>query len=743
VNILYSAGRISGIAGVICFSFIPGPIRAAAADSLPDTTYPNLVGSVSNMAGVAVTNASIFIYTAGPRHGWGIVCPSCYADCHKSTQSDSSGKFEIKSVSPALVFRVLVVAPDYLPGFFDNVDPLKGPLDAKLSLRSKENIPRQQTIIGRVVNTTNEPLVNAVVSVEGTTIGNMTYGSPPKGTDPLAITDENGEFSIQSTTNFNDMNLRVEARGYAREAFPQIRPGLKRRDFVVSGGAALTGQVLWNGQPLTNVSVGTVGVDRSIDNFTGDFIIGTDENGRFLFVNLPPDRDYTVYGLMNSFKTFGALPARLFHAGKDDSVTDLGILEVVPGHRLAGQVKLSDTQPVPEHTHLFISRQNAWDTSVDIELPADGRFEFTNVPVETITLSTRIKGYGFSRRNASLDQLNPSGLVGWLDSDKTNLIVLLEPGANPEPDYSSTPDAEHPEKLPLAGAETKRVIPNAVIISGRALDVETKRPILKFHVTPGIRRNPNIPDWIEWFPSKTSEGIGGNFDLTLLVKTDSTVLMAEADGYLPAQSTPLNRGQTNWTFELKKGVGPSGSVRQPDGRPATNVTVLYLTSRQQGYLDDRGRLDTILREGGQQKQTDADGHFRFKPKPGVGEIFAASSDGFAKTAVESVATNFEMKLEPWARVRGRLVQQGKPAGGENVDLFAPVFGPAILNLPGAVTDDEGRFSIGFVPPGDMRISTRVYMDSGRSGWRTQSQRRFTARPGEDVNLGDVVKIDSD
>ena len=368
---------------LVVLLFSGAVITAGAADSAGAKGRPNLVGIVSSATDEPLAHAAIFIYTAGPRQGPGIVCPSCYADCHKSTNADAAGRFTIASLSPDLLFRVLVVAPGWQPTFFNHVDPREGLFLVTLTNRLATNIPAGQKIIGRVVNARQEPLASAVVSVQGTTIGNSTSGYPPAGTDPLAVTDEQGRFVIQSAVKFDAMNLRVEARGYARRDLSDIHPGLKPADYEVTDGASLTGQVLWNGRPVAGASVGMAGVDRSMGNFTGDFIYGTDENGRFLFVNLPPDRDYALYGLMDSFHPFGALPVRTLHVGGDGSVTDAGALAVVPGHRLAGQVKLSDGRPIPTHTHLFVGRGLAWDTSTVIELPADGTFILTNPSFDT------------------------------------------------------------------------------------------------------------------------------------------------------------------------------------------------------------------------------------------------------------------------------------------------------------------------------------------------------------------------
>ena len=87
-----------------------------------------------------------------------------------------------------------MVAKGFGPAFFNKVNPLKGPLEAGLKPRAAPTMPPSQIILGRVLDPAKKPLANAVVSVEDTTVGNVTYGSPPAGTAPLAVTDELGEF---------------------------------------------------------------------------------------------------------------------------------------------------------------------------------------------------------------------------------------------------------------------------------------------------------------------------------------------------------------------------------------------------------------------------------------------------------------------------------------------------------------------------------------------------------------------
>ncbi len=625
-----------------------------------------------------------------------------------------------------------MVAKGFEPTFFTKVDPKTGPLDARLQPRAAVTMPPTQILLGRVLDPNKKPLANAVVSVSSTTIGNTTYGSPPNGTDPLAVTDEQGEFEIRCPKKFDAMELRVEALRFARRNIPEVRPGTRRQDFIVTPGVALAGRVLHQGKPMKNVTIGVVSVDRSMGNFTGDFVTGTGEDGRFVFPNLPPDREYAVYGLMESLKSIGVLPTKSVRVNGDGSKKDLGDWHVVAGFRLEGQVLLSDSNAIPAHTHFGIGREAAWDSS-RIELPPDGRFSFTNVPGEVLSVNTRVNGYRFASRNASLDRLNPFQLMGRLQADKTNLTILLEPAEMLRPDYSS--GYERPGNLPLCGIEAKHVIPDAIPLSGRVVDAADDAPIPEFRVTPGIRRDPRS-GWTEWQKARTTQGTNGSFCVEVVAKRGAIVLLAEADGYLPVISDPLPSGGSNCIMHLKRGSGPAGVVQLPHGSPLPSTQVFYLSGDEQAGLGEDGRLRAFIRDAAQ--VTDENGKFSFAPKPGPGELIVACSSGFGRLSLASPGGTNVIIIQPWAKVQGRLVRGRKPVANEHVDIaFDSQWQPGRphLSFPGAITDDEGRFTIEHVPAGALQLMTRKPLR--QRAWTSQTQRRFEAKPAQTVDLGNV------
>ena len=417
-------------------------------------------------------------------------------------------------------------------------------------------------------------------------------------------------------------------------------------------------------------------------------------------------------------------------------------MKVIPGHRLAGRVRLSDDAELPAHTQLMVGRKNAWD-SLLFDLRGNGRFDFANVPDETISVILRVPGYRLSSRNASLDPINPSQLVGHLNADRTNLTILFEPGAEIRPDFSSIPpEEERPDNLPLGGIETTRKIPNGTTFSGRAVDATTGSALPRFRITPGYLSEPSMKDWIQW--GRAVDATNGVFSLTTAPGRGGLVLKVEADGHLPSQSQPLDAKHATWEFRLQTGTGPKGIVLRSDGRPAESVTVVLLGTGEQASLDAKGIL-SLIQSAHVAARTGADGAFEFGPKLGATDLLAAGNEGFARVPTAEFMKTERVGLRPWARIHGRMLKEGKPLAGEHVDLGSskPMSTPmSHLNLGGTVTDSDGRFAMEFVPPIELNLNTRVPLGEIPHAWTTKSQKQFSPAPGTDLDLGDFEKSDS-
>jgi hypothetical protein len=283
-------------------------------------------------------------------------------------------------------------------------------------------------------------------------------GGACEGVDPLAVTDEDGKFLIATTKRFDWMTVAAEARLFAKRKFFKL-PNGKAHDLKLTEGATVSGRVLKDGMPLKNVELGLVSVDRG-ENFTGEFVIGTDAEGRFQFLNVPPYQVYYLYGHSASFKGLGAIPIKSVRVSADGSTKYAGDLTVEPGLRLVGRVALADGGAIPPNTQVILGRDDAWD-STKVDLKTDGRFEFIDVPAGSVSLGVRIAGYRISEKNRSLDRLNGGSLMGRIERDIVGLELLLEPGKFVRPDFNKPgglgPHMQ-PRDKPLRGAEAPSLI---------------------------------------------------------------------------------------------------------------------------------------------------------------------------------------------------------------------------------------------------------------------------------------------
>ncbi len=695
---------------------------------------PNLLGDVSAKNGKPLTGASVFIATAGPKTGTSTFCPSCYADCSKSAKTDSKGQFEIDSLNPTLIFRVLAVAKGYKPKFETKVDPAEGPINVELDPASAADATPDRSLRGRVVDSKGAPVEGAVVSMEGTqTRDGMGSWGALDGIDPLAVTDEKGEFLITSQKPFDMMDVSVEARRFAHKNFSRLPSGAMN-ELKLTEGSSLIGHVTLNGKPLKDVSIGISGVDRQSGVYVGHYEIGTSGSGAFAFLNVPPDTDFYVYGLMKTLKNYGVIPIQKFHSGKDGESVDVGELAVGPGHRLKGRVQLADGNPVPPKTRMLVGRDEAWD-STQVTLDKDGGFDVSGLPSESVDLSVRIKGYHVSSRNKSMDPLNPNRLLGIVNSDITDMIILLEKGEWVRPDLGQGMiNGEWPGEHPLRGAEGDIDHSGDCIAAGHVLDGETGQPIPSFQVTFG-----EVDTWHlnHWNPQNSVVGTNGSFNSYFRKRTAQPVLKVEADGYLPV-AVPLLSGSdsTNLAVTLKKGTGPEGTVALPNGKPAGGAKVILICDGwNQASLNSHGELSSYAHVNFETTAT-ADGHFKFKPQLDVKGIAAAGPEGFAFVKLDVLKTNPQITLQPFGTVTGVLHRPGGPGTNEDLDLaFTDNDGEPmnLINLQcHTVTDSEGRFTFEGVPAAHLRLTYREGMHN--SGWQNLDLQEVDVQPGQSLTL---------
>jgi hypothetical protein len=207
-------------------------------------------------------------------------------------------------------------------------------------------------------------------------VGTM-YGGSMGWIDPLAVTDEKGDFEIAYSKPAVSMILQVRARGMATRLFTQPT-GAERRTMTVTEGATVRGRLVHEGKPVANAELGLTTHSRNAANYIAEVRIGTREDGEMV---------------------------------------DIGDLTLKQAYTLRGKVALSDGKTIPPGMRITLSAD--LDTQV-APLAADGSFAFRGLAADVYQLTPAVKGYQI-----------PEGIKEVLaNRDIDGLVITLQPAAS-------------------------------------------------------------------------------------------------------------------------------------------------------------------------------------------------------------------------------------------------------------------------------------------------------------------------
>jgi protocatechuate 3,4-dioxygenase beta subunit len=411
-------------------------------------------GSVQDTDGKPLSNATVYVRSASPRHGTSVLCQYDHPDCRKSAVTDEKGHFEVSGLDPDLLFKFLAVADGHHPVLSRSfVDPKLSPVT--LSLKANDFTKRDPKLIlsGRIRDEKGKPVARVTIHPvefwKGRTGG---AAIERKGFDVLAVTDKDGQFRLGVPEAEITLMVHVTAPGFAPRMLEGLSPGPDGNDVTLYRGVIVSGRVVKKDMPLAGVGVGLATVERREGNWLTEFTVATDENGCFRIPNVPTDETYVLYGKMADLASRGATELRQLHTEAGANALLAGDLEVEPGVRLSGHVRLSDGKPVPENTRLVVSREAARDYQ-EVVADKDGRFAFTGLrPREVYGLSPlRVAGYHVSEKNASYELLNGTRLLGTVDADIDGLCLLLDPGRSQRPTKVDHAEYRRRRAAPLQG----------------------------------------------------------------------------------------------------------------------------------------------------------------------------------------------------------------------------------------------------------------------------------------------------
>ncbi len=253
----------------------------------------------------------------------------------------------------------------------------------------------------------------APVSVYGTT----------RGLEPMAVTDNKGQFELTNANPVFRMLLNVEARGFAKK-FEAVPAGGQRRQIAVYRGAAVRGRLVDRGVPVSGAEIGLIARDRGgfganlkvIGHPYGEIRVGTQPDGSFLLSDVPAPVDWFVYAKMTSLPD-GRSSKRLLCATRQaGEIVEVGDLSLDAGHRFRGKIVQRDGSKMPDGMRLIISSNEVWDSEV-VPLRSDGSFEFDRLATGTYEITPSVRGYKPVEAVRNLQ----------VDGDVSDFQMILEP----------------------------------------------------------------------------------------------------------------------------------------------------------------------------------------------------------------------------------------------------------------------------------------------------------------------------
>lgn len=304
------------------------------------------------------------------------------------------------------------------------------------------------------------------------------------------------------------------------------------------------------------------------------------------------------------------------------------------------------------------------------------------------------------------------------------------------------PDGMQLAQQPLIGRDEEYVFrpPPALVVSGNVVDADTKQPIAKFRVVPGIRSSATHMNWARGLQSTAT---GGKYSFRQIHDYVAHLVRIEADGYQPAVSRDIKSGEGNVTidFALKKGENVTAELLMPNGRPAAGAQVALGVAGSQivvknGQIDDGSTYCA-------RADADDSGVFNFPPQDGEFQLVITHPSGYGHLKATAETMPATLILEAWARVEGTF-RVGKDAVS-NVPLLInseilSSYGDGVPHVQAqqkATTGKDGRFVFERVLPGRSRIGRDLRLTVNDGALEATSSCLIAA----DFRAGDTTHID--
>lgn len=365
---------------------------STSAKPIPEDSA-TINGTIIDEAGQPAKDATVFVYSAHLKKGYAIVCPTCWVDCGRRADTNAQGQFTITGLNPNLKFRLLVLKEGFTATAKGGVDPAQGPLQPIKLIPRAGSSDESKIVHGRVTDVHGNPIAGALIETVGATNGEMTaFGALP-WIDPLAASNNSGEFTIVATKPVEKIMLKITPRALAQKIVTEPT-GPAINAVVLTEGATIMGRLLEsNGTPIAHAEVVMISHDRSNGETFSDMRVGTDQDGSFAFTNVPARRVWGIYPSSESLQGRNLTADASWHETiVDGQIVNVGKITLRPGFSVSGRIALPDQKDIPPSMH--VSMRSEWAANSRLtDIATDGTFEFKTLAPGIYSLNVGITGY--------------------------------------------------------------------------------------------------------------------------------------------------------------------------------------------------------------------------------------------------------------------------------------------------------------------------------------------------------------
>lgn len=272
---------------------------------------------------------------------------------------------------------------------------------------------------------------------------------------------------------------------------------------------------------------------------------------------------------------------------------------------------------------------------------------------------------------------------------------------------------------------------------------ENGGPIPNFRILMGHPQYGGVVAWNSRFPKPYDS----QFKWPRKFMNSPGAARIEADGFVPEMRTWDDPAKLpdEIVLALRPDSGTKIRVLLPDGQPANGAAVALVLYGQQAVIAN----GSLLHAGGPIPetpyaaadrprffQTDADGLFRLPQEPDAQALVViAHPGGVAESSHAVLAKNPEIRLRPWARIQGRVLNPETPGARKAVRFSAKGYlqgtTDMVIQEDHLTVGSDGVFEFEKVLPGMVQM-TRMVVDEPFSIENTrllEPVTPFRAEPG--------------